>query len=82
MIACYIEVRLGKADHPYPSTHHCPRTCFICGAPIAECMGAVLPRDVLLMFDGRWDPMLRPRELCGSLKCGEAWNVMLSEETI
>ena len=59
-----------------------PRTCFICGEPIAECMGAVLPRDAEKLLEGTWDKALRPRELCGRIPCGDAWNKMLTDEQV
>jgi len=52
-----------------------PRRCFMCGAKIFECMGFVLARDILLV----WQAMLakRPlpikvRELCW--RCVRVWD--------
>ncbi len=66
---------------PEPLPRESPRVCMICGTPIAECMGSVLPRDAVKLLEGTWDPTLRPRELCNvRLTCHEEWKRMLAAE--
>jgi hypothetical protein len=63
---------------PEPRLRTLPRACIICETPIAESMGSVLPRDVVKMFDGAWDPAFWPRELCNTrLACQAVWRRML-----
>jgi hypothetical protein len=67
---------------PEPSPRTTARVCMICGTPIAECMGSVLPRDAVKLLEGSWDASFRPRELCNVRPgCHEAWKVMLAAET-
>ena len=53
-----------------------PRRCLFCAAKIHACMGFVLARDILpvwqAMADGRPLPLLKVRELCG--RCVIVWD--------
>jgi hypothetical protein len=58
------------------------RQCIYCGTPIYESMGYVLPRDVLLLLEGKWDfaTMGWPHELCHKDSCNEKWKEELEKE--
>ena len=60
------------------------RQCMYCDTPIFESMGYVLPRDALLLLEGKWDfaTMGWPRELCTSKVCGDRWEKELKEEIV
>jgi len=53
------------------------RQCMYCGEPIYECMGYVIPRDILpvleAVFEGRKYEGPQPRELCPKFSCNEKW---------
>lgn len=65
---------------PAPRPRTAPRGCFLCGDPIAESMGYVLPRDVLKLLDGTWDRSLWPREMCWRFRCEAEWKRLLAME--
>jgi hypothetical protein len=54
-----------------------------CGDPIYECMGYVIPRDALILLEGKWDieTMGMPRELCPKDSCNDKWKEQLYNET-
>ena len=56
------------------------RECMYCHTPIYECMGYVLPRDVLAILEGRWVPDQMVRELCFKESCNEKWKQELEKE--
>jgi hypothetical protein len=58
------------------------RRCMYCQTTITNCMGYVLPRDILLVLEGRWDTktMDYPRELCESFSCNQKWNQEIENE--
>lgn len=56
------------------------RKCIYCHDPIYESMGYVLPRDVLILFEGKWPNNLFPRELCWRFICNEKWLSHIYEE--
>jgi hypothetical protein len=60
------------------------RKCMYCDTSIHESMGYVLPRDALILLEGKWDfaTMGRPRELCPSYVCMDKWNKELKEEIV
>ena len=66
---------------PPPRSKALPRGCVFCGAPIAECMGYVLPRDVELLLLGRWPKDVWPRELCPRATCNQRWTRIVERET-
>jgi hypothetical protein len=60
------------------------RQCMFCGDPIAECMGYVLPRDILPVLEAMRNNENyagpQPRELCSKDECGIKWHEQLQEE--
>ena len=59
------------------------RQCIFCGIPLSECFGSTLPRDALLMLEGKWDfeTMGWPRELCNTnFSCAKKWQEQLQKE--
>jgi hypothetical protein len=58
------------------------RQCMYCGTLLSECFGYVLPRDILLVLEGKWDfeTMGYPRELCERFDCNEKWLQELEQE--
>ncbi len=60
------------------------RACFVCGAPIAECMGYVLARDILPVLEafdnGHKYTGRQPRELCAKSTCNDLWKAYLAIE--
>jgi len=54
-----------------------------CQTPISECFGFVIPRDILLVLEGKWDfkTMGYPREICSTnFACEEKWKDFLRQE--
>ncbi len=48
------------------------RPCMLCGASVHECMGAVLPRDILAYLQGQISST-EIREICD--RCQQTWDV-------
>jgi hypothetical protein len=65
---------------PDPLPHTEKRQCIYCGTPIFECMGYVLPRDVLFAWEGKWPKDKLIRELCPKMICNEKLRSHLYEE--
>jgi hypothetical protein len=65
---------------PEPLSREEGRKCIYCGVPIYECMGYVLPRDILLAWEGRWPKDKLIRELCSKFICNEKWLSHIYEE--
>lgn len=57
------------------------RACMYCGDHIFECMGYVLPRDILSWWDKTLPPDQSPRELCPKEECNNKWKQALYDET-
>ena len=59
------------------------RQCIFCNIPLSECFGASLPRDILLVLEGKWDfeTMGWPREICNTnFSCSKKWKEQLQKE--
>ncbi len=57
------------------------RKCMYCQTPLYECMGLVLPRDVLAILEGTFPKGQVARELCSSKECNDKWLKFLEEES-
>jgi hypothetical protein len=53
-----------------------------CQEPLTNCNGCVIPRDILLVLEGKWDTatMGMPRELCQKFACARLWHQQLQQE--
>jgi hypothetical protein len=59
------------------------RQCIYCSIPLSECFGYVIPRDALLLLEGKWDfeTMGWPREICSNkFSCNDKWKEFLRQE--